>query len=295
MMAKTDLEPPTSRSAFEDADRVRDMKFSFAELWTNYGSWVVTILNLSCFFLLWQLFAMSGLINPIFLPTATGMFSTLWEGLTNSAPPNAAFSGQIIDHMMFTLRNLTIGLLIACVIGIPAGLLMGGNRYVETILSPYVWALASLPRIALVPLFILFMGFTVKMQITIIVLSAVFPIIINAWAGVKTTEKSLISAAKVFGANKTSIYLHVILPYTLPFIISGVQQGIGRGLVGVVIAEIFGGSNGLGFLINRAADTFNSELMYAVLLLLVIISLSLIKMTQMLEKYVAPWRQQVKM
>lgn len=293
----TDTNTPSSQphSAFEDADRIREMKFSFSELWLNYGSWVVTAANLTCFFLLWEWFARSGMINPIFLPTASGMLTTLWEGLTNTAPPNAAYSGQIIDHLAFTLRNLSIGLIIACVIGIPAGLLMGGNKYVETILSPYVWAMASLPRIALVPLFILFMGFTVKMQITIIVLSAVFPIVINSWAGVKTTEKSLISAAKVFGANQTAIYMRVVLPYTLPFIISGVQQGIGRGLVGVVIAEIFGGSNGLGFLINRAADTFNSELMYAVLFLLVIISLSLIKATQLLEKYIAPWRQQVKM
>ena len=294
-MAKLDSNVPQSQSAFEDADRIRAMKFSYSELWNRHGSWVVTVLNLSCFFLLWEIFARSGMINPIFLPTASGMFQTLWEGLTNSAPPSAAFSGQIIDHLAWTLRNLSIGLVIACIIGIPAGLLMGGNRYVETILSPYVWALASLPRIALVPLFILFLGFTVQMQITIIVLSAVFPIIINAWAGVKTTEKSLISAAKVFGASKTRIYLHVILPFTLPFIISGVQQGIGRGLIGVVIAEIFGGSMGLGFLINRAADTFNSELMYAVLLLLVIVSLSLIKLTTMLERHVAPWRQQVKM
>jgi NitT/TauT family transport system permease protein len=295
MMTKADTNAPHSHSEFEDADRVQAMKFSFSELWNRHGSWVVTVINLSCFFLLWELFARSGIVNQIFVPTASGMLTTLWEGLTNSAPPNAAFSGQIIDHLLFTLRNLSIGLVIAIIIGVPAGLLMGGNKYVETVLSPYVWALASLPRIALVPLLILFMGFTVEMQITIIVLSAVFPIIINAWAGVKTTEKSLISAAKVFGAGKYSIYLHVVLPYTLPFIIAGIQQGIGRGLVGVVIAEIFGGSNGLGFLINRAADTFNSELMYAVLLLLVIVSLSLIKLTTMLEKYVAPWRQQVKM
>ena len=188
------------------------------------------------------------------------------------------------------MRNLSIGLVIACVIGIPAGLLMGGNKYVETVLSPYVWALASLPRIALVPLFILFLGFTVKMQITIIVLSAVFPIMINAWAGVKTTEKSLLAAAKVFGASRRELYTKVVFPYTLPFIISGIQQGIGRGLIGVIIAEIFGGSKGLGYLIKRSADTFNSSLMYAVLLLLVIVSLSLIQFTRWLEAYVAPWR-----
>jgi NitT/TauT family transport system permease protein len=251
----------------------------------------VTVINLTIFFIIWELFARSGAINQLFLPTASDMFSALWEGFTTSAPPGAVISGSIRDHLFYSLTNLSVGLFIACAIGIPAGLLMGGSKYVEKILSPYVWALASLPRIALVPLFILFLGFTVKMQITIIVLSAVFPIIINAWAGVKTTEKSLLAAARVFGASRTELYVKVVLPYTLPFIISGIQQGIGRGLIGVVIAEIFGGSKGLGYLITRAADTFNSALLYAVLLLLVIVSLTLIQITRSLEAYVAPWRR----
>lgn len=281
--------------SFEDADRYTNIKFSKRDLWERYAPLVVTILNLTCFFLLWEAFARSGMINQVFFPTASGMFTTLFQGLTSSAPPDAIISGQIIDHLLYTVRTLSIGIALACIIGIPSGLLMGGNRYVERILSPYVWGMASLPRIALVPLLILFMGFTVKMQITIVTMSAMFPIIINAWSGVKTTDKSLISAARTFGASRRQIYVHVILPYTLPFIVSGVQQGIGRGLVGVIIAEIFGGSSGLGFLITRAADTFNSELMYAVLLLLVTISLSFIKITKVVEAHVAPWRQQVKM
>jgi NitT/TauT family transport system permease protein len=274
-----------------DSARFQDTEWTAGEAWQRYGSWVVTVLNLTIFFCIWELFARSGAINPLFLPSASSMFAALWEGLTTTAPPGAAISGSIRDHLFYSLTNLGIGLFLACLIGIPAGLLMGGNKYIERILSPYVWALASLPRIALVPLFILFLGFTEKMQITIIVLSAVFPIIINAWAGVKTTEKSLLAAAKVFGASRRELYAKVVLPYTLPFIIAGIQQGIGRGLVGVVIAEIFGGSHGLGYLINRSADTFNSALMYAVLFVLVVVSLSLIQATRWLEAYVAPWRQ----
>ena len=293
-------------STFEDSDdiavggstdpgRIEDTEWTLAEVWSLCGSWVVTIINLSIFFALWELFARSGAVSPLFLPKASSMFSALWEGLTTTAPPGSVISGSIRDHLFYSLTNLMIGLGIACIIGIPAGLLMGGNKYVEKILSPYVWSLASLPRIALVPLFILFLGFTVKMQITIIVLSAVFPIMINAWAGVKTTEKSLLSAAKVFGANRRELYMHVVLPYTLPFIIAGIQQGIGRGLIGVIIAEIFGGSKGLGYLITRAGDTFNSSLMYAVLFLLVVVSLSLIQLTRWLEAYVAPWRSMNKL
>lgn len=274
-----------------DSGRIQDTEWTAGEVWQRHGSKLVTVINLALFFCIWELFARSGAINEIFLPSASGMFSALWDGLTTTSPSGAVISGSIRDHLFYSLTNLSVGLAIACAIGIPAGLLMGGNRYVETILSPYVWALASLPRIALVPLFILFLGFTVKMQVVIIVLSAVFPIVINAWAGVKTTEQSLLSAARVFGASRYELYLKVVLPYTLPFIISGIQQGIGRGLIGVIIAEIFGGSKGLGFLIRRAADTFDSALMYAVLLVLVVVSLTLIQATRSLEAYVAPWRR----
>jgi len=260
-------------------------------IWRRYGPWAVTILNLSTFFVVWELFARAEIVNKLFLPRASNMFTALWDGLTTTMPPGAVISGSIRDHLFYSLSNLGMGVVIAIAIGVPFGLLMGANRYVDSLLSPYVWAISSMPRIALVPLFILFLGFTRKMQVTIIVLSAVFPIMINSWAGVKTTDKSLLSAAKVFGAGRTQLYTKVVFPFTLPFIISGIQQGIGRGLVGVIIAEIFGGSKGLGYLISRSADTFNSPLLYAVLFLLVVVSLSLIQFTRWLEAKVAPWRR----
>jgi NitT/TauT family transport system permease protein len=287
----TTMEQSGKAVATEDPNRIEYTGWTAAEVWRRVSPFLVTVVNISCFFAIWELFARSGAISPLFFPKASSMFVALWNGLTTSAPPGAIVSGSIRDHLFYSLSNLGLGLIIACIVGIPAGLLMGGNKIVEKILSPYVWALASVPRIALVPLFILFLGFSVKMQVTIITLAAVFPIIINAWAGVKTTEKSLLSAAKVFGANRRQLYMKVVLPYTLPFIISGIQQGIGRGLVAVIIAEIFGGSRGLGYLVNRSADTFDSALMYAVLFLLVVVSLTLVQATRWLESYVAPWRR----
>jgi NitT/TauT family transport system permease protein len=274
----------------DDPDRIQDIGWTAREVWRRSRGFVVTSINIMTFFILWEIVTIYGNINPLFLPKASDMFMELWVGLTTRAPEGAVFSGSILDHFLHSFSNLMFGLVIAILIGVPGGLLMGGNKYIEAILSPYVWALASLPRIALVPLFILFLGFTTTMQVTIIVISAVFPIMINAWAGVKTTEKSLLAAARVFGANRRQLYVKVVLPYTLPFIISGIQQGIGRGLIGVVIAELFGGSNGLGYLIQRSADTFNTAMNFAVLLLLIVMSLSLINFTRWLEAYVAPWR-----
>lgn len=290
-MSALERSESASTNGESDSGRIEQTEWTLREVWDRCGGAVVTVVNLTAFFCIWEAFARTGIISPLFFPKASSMFAALWHGLTTTAPPGAVISGSIRDHLLYTLTNLGIGLVIACLVGIPAGLLMGGNKYIEKILSPYVWAMASLPRIALVPLFILFLGFSVKMQITIIALSAVFPIIINSWAGVKTTDKSLLAAARVFGASRRELYMKVVLPYTLPFIISGIQQGIGRGLVGVIIAEIFGGSRGLGYLVTRSADTFNSALMYAVLFLLVVVSLSLVQLTRWLESYVAPWRR----
>ena len=249
----------------DDPNRIQDVGWTFKEVWRRTRGFVVTSVNLIIFFILWEIVTTYGNINSLFLPKASAMFQELWVGMTTRAPEGAVFSGSILDHFLHSFTNLMTGLAIAMAIGIPGGLLMGGNKYVESILSPYVWALASLPRIALVPLFILFLGFTTTMQVTIIVISAVFPIVINAWAGVKTTEKSLLQPQKFLALIECNFIIKWFC-HTLPFIISGIQQGIGRGLIGVVIAELFGGSNGLGYLIQRSADTFNTAMTFAVLL-----------------------------
>ena len=243
---------------------------------------VITIINLSTFFVIWQLIALSEVINPLFFPKITDVFSTMYEGFTD---------GTILPQLWHSISNLLIGLAISAAIGIPIGLFMGASRTADLILSPYVWAMTSLPRVALIPLLILILGFGNEMQLTIIVLSAVFPIMVNCMAGVKTVDPSLVRAGQVFGTSRPQMYLKVILPFTLPFVISGINQGIARGLVGMLIGELLGGGgNGLGFLLDRAGDRFDAAMLYAVLIILAVLSVSLIQSMNFLERRVAPWR-----
>jgi NitT/TauT family transport system permease protein len=152
--------------------------------------------------------------------------------------------------------------------------------------------MTSLPRVALIPLLILILGFGTTMQLTIIVLSAVFPIMVNCMAGVKTVEPSLLRAGRAYGASEPQLYVKVILPYTLPFVISGVNQGIARGLVGMLIGELLGGGGqGLGYLLDRAGDQFDAPMLYATLVLLAVMSVGLIQSTRWLERRAAPWRE----
>jgi NitT/TauT family transport system permease protein len=250
--------------------------------WAPFRSLIITVINLTLFFTAWQLLALSEVINPLFFPKATDMFAAMYHGFAD---------GIIGPQLLHSVKNFTIGLLIAGAIGIPLGLLMGGVRIIDLILSPYVWAMTALPRVALIPLLILILGFGNSMQLTIIVLSAVFPMMVNCMEGVKTVDPSLVRAGRIFGANEAQLYAKVILPFTLPFVISGINQGIARGLVGMLIGELLGGGGkGLGFLLDRAGDQFDAPMMYATLLLLAVISVGLVQGTRWIERRAAPWR-----
>lgn len=250
--------------------------------WDRYRTFVITVINLTLFFVIWQLVALSEVINPLFFPKATDMFSAMYHGFVD---------GIIGPQLLHSVQNFTIGMLISAAIGIPLGLLMGGVRIVDLILSPYVWAMTALPRVALIPLLILVMGFGNSMQLTIIVLSAVFPIMVNCMEGVKTVDPSLVRAGRVFGTSEAQLYVKVILPFTLPFVVSGINQGIARGLVGMLIGELLGGGGkGLGFLLDRAGDQFDAPMMYATLLLLAVLSVGLVQGMRWVERRAAPWR-----
>jgi ABC-type nitrate/sulfonate/bicarbonate transport system permease component len=249
----------------------------------RFKSLAITVLNLSTFFVLWELFARTEAINPLFFPRISDTFAAMYNGF---------IEGVIWPQLSHSLTNFLIGMAISAAIGIPVGLLMGANRIVDLILSPYVWAMTSLPRVALIPLLILILGFGNTMQLTIIVLSAVFPIMVNCMAGVKTVDPSLIRAGQVFGAGRMQMYLKIILPFTLPFVISGINQGIARGLVGMLIGELLGGGGaGLGYLLDRAGDQFDAPMLYATLIILAVMSVGLVQSMRWLERRVAPWRE----
>lgn len=275
-------DPVTTPGAAPSGSPERSFRYGPLAYLRRYGAAALVVANLTVFFIVWELFARSGAINPLFLPAPSAVFAEMFEQFGPT--------GVLRENILVSAQTFAIGMGAAALIGIPIGLLMGASRVVDAIISPYVWAMASLPRVALMPLLIMILGFTDAARLTLVFLSAVFPIVINCMAGVKTVDQSLVRAGRVFGASKAALYRKVIFPFTLPFIIAGLNQGMTRGLVGLVIAEIFGGNKGLGYLTKRAAETFNSPLLYAVLLILVVFSLTFVQTIRWIEAKVAPWR-----
>lgn len=287
-----------SKEAISGAPRLRDAKWTPERIWRRSRYAVITLINLTIFAILWEIFA-TWYDQPAFIPQFSDMMSAMRVGwLGGGSSSNNTFdllqNFVIAKNFMVTFQVYAVGLVISIVVGIPIGLMMGGSKWADAILSPYVWTLSSLPRIAIFPVLVLFMGLGDEIKYALVIATAIFPVIINTWAGVKTTEQSLINAAKVFGASRRELYQKVVLPYTLPFVVTGVQLALSRGLVGVVIAEFLTGASkdgGLGWLIFRAARGFNGALTYAALVSLAIFALVLVQGTRSMESKIAPWRQ----
>ncbi len=182
------------------------------------------------------------------------------------------------------------GFAFAVVVGIPVGLVMGWRRRVEYSLDPFLTALYASPLIALAPLFIIVFGVGVLGKAALVFLLAVFPFVFNAFAGVKSTDSLLINVIRSYGGTEKDLYLKVILPSTMPYIIAGARLAIGRGLVGIIVGEFYAASEGIGFAITQAGDTYRLPDMFVGIIILSLIAVGLTELMRKLELMVAPWR-----
>ena len=182
------------------------------------------------------------------------------------------------------------GFSFAVIVGIPVGLVMGWRRRVEYSLDPFLTALYASPLVALAPLFIIIFGVGVLGKAALVFLLAVFPFVFNAFAGVKSTDSLLINVIRSYGGTEKDLYLKVILPSTMPYIIAGARLAIGRGLVGIIVGEFYAASEGIGFAITQAGDTYRLPDMFVGIIILSLIAVGLTELMRKLELMVAPWR-----
>ena len=182
------------------------------------------------------------------------------------------------------------GFSFAVIVGIPAGLVMGWRRRVEYSLDPFLTALYASPLVALAPLFIIVFGVGVLGKAALVFLLSVFPFVFNTFAGVKSTDLLLINVIRSFGGNEKDLYLKVILPSTMPYIIAGARLAIGRGLVGIIVGEFYAASEGIGFAITQAGDTYRLPDMFVGIIILALIAVGMTELMRKLELTVAPWR-----
>ena len=163
----------------------------------------------------------------------------------------------------------------------------------SAIFDPFINAMNATPRVALLPLVIIWLGIGILSKVGIIFLGAVFPMLINTRDGVKTTPQNLLNAARSFGASEWMVFKTVVLPSTVPFILTGLRLGVGRGIVGVMVGELYAATAGIGFMITVAGATFQTDKVFVGVFIFALSGMFLVELLTRVEKRFDKWRPRV--
>jgi ABC-type nitrate/sulfonate/bicarbonate transport system permease component len=222
-------------------------------------------------------------VRPIFLASPSTIATTAYVLLFKT--------GELWPHIGLSAFEFVMALIIAVTIGMPFGLLSGRYRYLSYAVEPLLAALNATPQVALLPLVILWMGAGVQARIFIIALLMLIPILISAHAAGRTIDPRLLRLAKSFGASEPRILKTIVLPAALPHLLAGLRLALGRGMIGIVVGEIYGSSVGIGAMINRAGSTFKTDWVFVGVFIIVIAGLALSELVRQIEHRLEPWRQ----
>lgn len=228
--------------------------------------------------LLWELL---GRFNPIVASYPSAIAAAFVDlGFTQN---------QLLPAFAETLQGLIVGFAIAAVLGIAIGFAMGRIRLVDLILDPYVSALYATPRVALVPLLVLWVGIDFELRVTIVVLSAIFPIIINTYIGAKSVDRELIDTGRAFAAGSWQLLTTIVVPASLPYLFAGLRIGVARALVGIIVAEMTAAVTGTGQLIIQYGRFFQTDRLFVPIIILGLFSIVLAEIVYFMQRRATPW------
>lgn len=237
------------------------------------------------FLTVWELVGNTlGLINPMFMSAPS---------LVGKAAVQLFASGEIWNDLRVSGIEFAWGYVLSVIVGVPFGIACGWYRKMSYIFDPFINAMNATPRVALLPLVIIWLGIGILSKVGIIFLGAVFPILINSRDGVKTTPYNLLTAARSFGASEWQIFRSVVLPSTVPFILTGLRLGVGRALIGVMVGELYAATAGIGFMITVAGATFQTDKVFVGVLVFAITGMVCMEMLTRLETRFDKWRPKV--
>jgi ABC-type nitrate/sulfonate/bicarbonate transport system permease component len=229
----------------------------------------------------WQAFWSAGKISPLFLSGPSAIVKQFWETLRH---------GTLLADMRFSGLNFLIGFGLALVSGVILGVIIGWYRPVRLLFDPFLNALYATPRIAMVPMIIIWFGVGMWSKVFIVYITAVFPVLINTVGGIRSVDRDLLRAARAFCASDWQIFKTVAIPGSVPFILTGVRQGVALGLIGVVVGEMFGGSQGVGFMVAYGGQTFQTDTLFLGVVLIALAGIILTVLAEKLERRFSRWR-----
>jgi NitT/TauT family transport system permease protein len=221
--------------------------------------------------------------TKLFFTTPSEIVGTLWRLFS---------TGTIWTPLAVSASGFALGLGLAIVVGLPLGVLIGRSRTLNAMLDPFITAFNATPRLVFLPLVMLWFGLGLWTKVVIVFIGALFPILINTYEGVRNADKVLINVVRSFGAKEWDVARLVVLPNALPYVVVGLRLGIGRAILGVVVAEFFGSEEGLGVLMVQASGRYQVDVVFVGLIVFAALSLVMTSLVKVVEDRLTRWRPQ---
>jgi ABC-type nitrate/sulfonate/bicarbonate transport system permease component len=252
------------------AQRLREVAFSPNAIRT---------LSVAAFFVIWEYYGRR--MDPIFMAPPSAIFEAAVQLIQ---------SGALNKALIQTLWPFAVGMALTVIVGTLLGIVMAQWRTVEYILDPFINALYAIPRIALVPLIILWAGLEFTGKVTILVSVAIFPITVNTYAGIRDVRGSMLEIGRAYGATEWQIFTKIIMPAAIPFVMAGIRLAVGLAIIGIIVAEFFTAISGLGGMIIEYANVFATAKLFVPIIVIAIVGVVLTELVMWLERRLSRWR-----
>ena len=243
----------------------------------------VPLLRLALFVTIIAVWEIAGrtVIDPFFISTPLAVATALF---------NWIIDGTLIQALAFTLQAMIVGFLIGSAIGVLMGLILGRSDLLAKVLDPFILAIYSLPKVALVPLFLLWFGIGITTNTAVAALTVFFLVFYNAYSGARSVDRDLIDVVRLMGSNGRELFRYVIIPSAAVWIFTGLRLAVPYALIGAIVGEIVASDRGIGYLIRQSAGYYNTAGVFAALIILMIVSSALNYFVNVFENQTTRWR-----
>jgi len=252
------------------------------------SSWIIPACSVIVGIGIWQL-AYEGLARtPYFKAYAIHHFlASPWQVIETFG--DLYHSGELLRHSYFSLMEFVYGFLLAIVIGIPIGFIMARVKKINHYLDPWVSCLYATPLVALAPLIVVWFGLGIFPNSLLVFLGAVFPILLNTYTGIKSVKANLVDVVRAFGGSPLQVFFKVMIPDATPVIITGIRLAVGRAVISVVVAELFGAEAGLGFMVYFYSQRFLPGPVFVGIVVLVLFGILSFLALEKVQRWLSPW------
>ncbi len=265
-----------------EEDQIREPG-TLSRIYNRWGDMMLGGMAVVLFLAVWEWAGTSGAINPLFT-SAPSRIVNAFVRLSND--------GELGKDIVVSGLEFVYGFGLSIIVGIPFGILMGWYRPLNALLDPFVNFFYATPRVALLPLMIIWLGIGINSKIAVVYLGAIFAILINTITGMNALDASLIKAARSFGASDMQIFRTIAVPGSVPFILGGIRLGLGHALIGVVVGELYAATAGVGYLIAVAGNTFQTDKVFVGVIIIAAAGMFITAVMKRLESHFDAWRPQ---